>query len=241
MASGFVQSNGAQIYYEVHGAATSGAAAPLVFLHGNGEDSRYFAPQVAHFAERYKVVTIDSRAHGQSTRGNGALSFAAMAGDVLATLNHLSIDRAAVVGFSDGGNAALHVALAAPERVQALVIIGANLFPRGMKAGAHLFITAGYAWRCLKGIFSKAARAARERWALMVFHPRLTADAISAIHAPTLVVAGEHDVIRESHTRLIASAIPAATLKIIPRADHFLTSKKPDVFNAIVEKFLTQL
>jgi pimeloyl-ACP methyl ester carboxylesterase len=230
---GFVDSQGAQIYYRV-----CGTGAPLVLLHGNSEDCRYFDRQTAFFAASRTVVLIDSRAHGQSTRGDRPPNFPTMAGDVLAVLDHLLIAQAAVAGFSDGGNTALHVALAAPERVAALVLVGANLFPMGLTRGAYMAVLAGYVGRAVGGLFSARRRAAAERWALMAFHPALAPDDLRPLRMPALVVAGEHDMIRTSHTRLIAASIEGATLRIIPGADHFLISKMPNRFNRIVADFL---
>jgi pimeloyl-ACP methyl ester carboxylesterase len=232
--SGRVASGDVQIYYEVRGAGT-----PLVFLHGNSEDGRYFDRQAAFFAEHYRVVVIDSRGHGRSTCGRrGALPFAAMAGDVLAVLDALAIDRAAIVGFSDGGNVALHLALATPERLRAMVLVGANLSPAGMKRSARALITAGYVGYALRAPFSAKARAAKARWALMVFHPRLTAGDIAVIGVPTLVMAGERDVVRERHTRLIADTIRDAALQVVPGAGHFIATEQPERFQAAVFDFL---
>ncbi|MDR0730004.1 MAG: alpha/beta hydrolase [Prevotellaceae bacterium] len=230
---GFAVSNGAQIHYEVYGAGL-----PLALLHGNSEDSRYFDRQIPFFATHYTVVAIDSRAHGQSTRGDRPLDFHTMADDVVATLDHLSITQAALLGFSDGGNTALHVALTVPERVRALILAGANLFPKGMTRSAYAQVLAGYIGYRAGGLFSSCARAAAERWALMAFHPKLTPDDLAPLCIPILVIAGEHDMIRQTHTRLIASAIDNATLRIIPNAGHFIADKMPDLFNRTVEAFL---
>jgi pimeloyl-ACP methyl ester carboxylesterase len=231
---GFAVSGGAQIHYEVYGAGL-----PLVLLHGNSEDSRYFDRQIPFFAAHYTVVAIDSRAHGKSTRGDRPLDFRTMADDVLAVLDRLSITQAVLLGFSDGGNTALHVALAAPERVRALILVGANLFPKGLTRSAYAQVLAGYIGYTVGGLFSSRARAAAARWALMAFHPKLSPGDLAPLRLPTLVVAGEHDMIREAHTRLIASAIEGATLRIVPRADHFVAGKMPDVFNRTVAEFLT--
>ncbi|MDR1681190.1 MAG: alpha/beta hydrolase [Prevotellaceae bacterium] len=235
-AKGFADSGGAQIHYTV-----CGAGFPLVLLHGNSEESRYFDRQIPFFAANYTVVAIDSRAHGLSTRGNRPLNFQTMAADVLAVLDRLSIAQAIILGFSDGGNTALHVAIMAPERVRALVLVGANLSPKGMTRRAYAQVLAGYIGYRAGGLVSSRARAAAERWALMVFHPKLTPCDLAPLRLPTLVIAGEHDMIRPSHTRLIAAAIDRATLQIIPHADHFVAGKMPDIFNRTVEAFLQSI
>ncbi|MDR2362629.1 MAG: alpha/beta hydrolase [Prevotellaceae bacterium] len=230
---GFVISGGAQIHYVVYGSGY-----PLTLLHGNGEDSRYFERQIAFFATRYTVIAIDSRSHGQSTRGDCPLHFYTMAADVISVLDHLSIARTALLGFSDGGNTSLHIALTAPERVGALILAGANLFPKGLTWRAYMQVLAGYAVYRTGGLFLSRARAAAERWALMAFHPKLCAGDLISLRIPTLVMAGERDVIRQAHTRLIASSIDGAILRIIPRAGHFIADRSPGIFNQTVDDFL---
>ncbi len=231
--TGFAAAHGAQIYYEVHGRGE-----PLVLLHGNSEDSRFFAHQIPFFKQRYKVIAIDSRAHGRSTRGPVPLDFYTMAGDVLAVLDNLGIDKAHLFGFSDGGNLALHVALTAPERVAALIVLGANLSPGGIKWWSQAGVVAVYGWLAMKSVFSKAAKTKKACWGLMVHQPKLTPADMAAVQAPTLVMAGDKDLVRDTHTRAIAAAIPHAELYIIVHADHFVAAKKPNVVNGLVERFL---
>ena len=104
-------SHGATLYYEV-----TGQGHPLVLLHGNGEDSTYFEHQVPVFSQLYQVIAIDTRAHGRSTRGNAPLDFYLFADDVIAVLDDLGLQKAHILGFSDGGNIALHTVLKYPAQ-----------------------------------------------------------------------------------------------------------------------------
>jgi pimeloyl-ACP methyl ester carboxylesterase len=234
--SGFVPSNGAQIHY-----TTAGRGQALVLLHGNGEDAGYFAQQVPFFSPYYRVIAIDSRAHGRSTRGHGPLDFAVMASDVVAVLDALNITQAHVLGFSDGGNIALQLALTQPERLLSLTLVGANLHPAGMTRGTRLLVMANYVRLSAQAIFSPKARQGKEVWALMVFHPQWQVQDIAHLQVPTMVIAGEKDMIKASHTRAIARAIENARLYIILQADHFVAYKKPEVFNPLVAKFLAEI
>lgn len=104
----------------------------LLLLHGNGEDHTCFQKQFAAFSERFRVIAMDSRGHGESSAGSG-VTIAKIAEDAAAVLGALGIERASVVGFSDGANAALGLALSHPGMVEKLALAGANLFPAGVK------------------------------------------------------------------------------------------------------------
>ena len=77
-----------------------------------------------------------------------------------------------------------------------------------------------------------------EIYGLMIHHPNLTFDMLAQIHTPTLILAGEHDMIAPAHTQGIAEAIEGAELFIVADGDHFIAAKMPDVFNALVMDFL---
>ena len=117
---------------------------PLILLHGNGEDHTYFKDQIRFFSEKYRVIAIDTRGHGQSPRGDGEFSLSRFADDLYDFMIERKIEKAHLLGFSDGGNIALLFALAHPERVCKLILNGANLDPSGLKESTRLPIETGY-------------------------------------------------------------------------------------------------
>ena len=154
-----------------------------------------------------------------------------------AFMDERGIGRAHVLGFSDGGNIALVFALAHPERVGKLVLNGANLDGRGVRASVQLPIVAGYRAASLFGRRSEQARRKAEMLGLMVNDPNIAPAELAELGVPTLVVAGTRDMIKEAHTRLIATSIPNAQLAFV-EGDHFVAHKSPGAFNAVVEGFL---
>lgn len=232
---GFVAANGARLHYEIHGEGE-----PLVLLHGNSEDLGYFAAQIPAFAEHYRVIALDTRAHGQSTRGDGPLDFPRFADDVCAVLDVLGIDGAHIVGYSDGGNTALTLALRRPERVRSLIVNGANLDPHGLGWKFRIPVTA--VWLLTAPIARLSSELARrhELLGLMVRHPHIPAGGLSAITVPALVIVGERDPIPRRHTELIARSIPGAELVIVPDAGHPCAAERPAVFNAVVLDFVAR-
>lgn len=217
----------------------TGDGEPLVLLHGNGEDGTYFAHQIAHFSQRFRVLALDTRGHGKSPRGEAPFTIRQFARDLLAFLDARGIERAHLLGFSDGGNIALVFALAHPERVEKLVLNGANLNTRGVKRSVQVPIELGYRMARLFAGLSAKARANAEMLGLMVNDPNVAPEELAALTAPTLVIAGENDMIREDHTRLIAERIPNARLAFVP-GDHFVAAKNPAAFNREVERFLLE-
>ena len=217
----------------------TGSGEPLVLLHGNGEDGTYFAHQIAHFSQRFRVLALDTRGHGKSPRGEAPFTIRQFARDLLAFLDARDIERAHLLGFSDGGNIALVFALAHPERVGKLVLNGANLNARGVKRSVQVPIELGYRMARLFAGLSAKARANAEMLGLMVNDPNVAPEELAALTAPTLVIAGENDMIREDHTRLIAERIPNARLAFVP-GDHFVAAKNPAAFNREVERFLLE-
>lgn len=217
----------------------AGSGEPLLLLHGNGEDSSYFVHQIAFFSRDYRVIAVDTRGHGQSPRGEAPFTIRQFAQDLLELMDLLKLEKAHILGFSDGGNIALVFALAYPQRVDRLIVNGANLYPRGVRWTVQLPIEIGF--RIARRSADKSPEACRhaELLGLMVNDPNLSAEQLSAIRARTLVIAGTRDMIRRSHTELIAGSIPGAKLAFV-EGDHFIANRCPEEFNRIVSAFLKE-
>lgn len=214
-----------------------GAGEALILLHGNGEDLHYFERQIAFFSSKYHTIALDTRGHGRSPRGVAPFTIRQFAEDLRAFMDENDIPRAHLLGFSDGGNIALRFALDHPERVNRLILNGANLFPAGVKRSTQLPIEIAYRAATRFAARSPKARRNAERLGLMVNEPDVSPDALKDLHIPTLVIAGTRDVIRAQHTRLIAASLPDARLVLLP-GGHFIAAKAPDAFNAAVARFL---
>jgi 3-oxoadipate enol-lactonase len=114
----FADVNGQHVYYE----DTGGDGPPVIFSHGFLMDHEMFAPQVAALSDAFRCIVWDERGFGQ-TPATAPFTYYDSAADCLAVLDHLGLERAVLAGMSQGGFLALRAALAAPERVQALVLI----------------------------------------------------------------------------------------------------------------------
>lgn len=211
-----------------------GSGENLILLHGNGGSSAYFERQVPFFEQYYRVITVDTRGHGLSSRGEGELTLSRIADDLLEVLDFLKIEKANILGFSDGGNIAIVFALKYPDRVKRLVLNGANLYPSGATFKANAYSVRSY----IKSFFRKNGKLKREVIALMTKEPRIDPASLSAIRAPTLVIAGDRDLIKTDHTRLIADSIKGSRLCIMEGGDHFIAWERADEYNKIVFDFL---
>lgn len=147
------------------------------------------------------------------------------------------IAKAHLLGFSDGGNIALTFALKHPDMVGCLVLNGANIDPSGVKRSVQLPIEIGYRIARRAAVKSEKARPNAEMLGLMVNEPHINPAELKNLRMSVLVIVGTHDMIKRSHTELIAASIPGAKLRFI-KGDHFIANKNPDDFNRAVDEFL---
>ncbi len=220
------------LYYE-----EKGIKEPFILLHGNGEDGSYFKNQLDYFSDRYRVIALDTRGHGKSPRGTKPFTIEQFSCDLYDFMADLEISNAVILGFSDGANIAMKFAIKYPDKVKALILNGGNLNPKGVKRATQIPIEIGYKIAKHFAKKSPAAKKNAEILGLMVNEPHIALDELSKITAPTLVICGKHDMIKESHTKEIAKHIPNAKLSIM-EGNHFIANKKYIPFNKEVESFL---
>lgn len=154
-------------------------------------------------------------------------------------LDSLGIGRAHILGFSDGGNVALYIALKAPERIISLVLSGANADPSGIVPKDLAYLNRTRHLLKLKSLFSAADKKRLEIWDLMLNEPNFTEKELSSIKLPTLITAGEHDMITKEHTDYMHQCIKNSEFHIFSGCNHFVNSKQPELYNKTVLNFLT--
>lgn len=212
----------------------------VLFLHGNGSTPHDFDCQYPAFAERYRVITMDSRGQGRSTFGGEPFSLARIADDIPAVLDALGETAVHVVGFSDGGNIGLLLALCHPERMKRFVCSGANLFPEGLKPEVLADIRADYRRQEERAPFDEAAARELKILGLMTEEPHISPASLKRVTVPTLIMAGDNDMISGGHTRLIARSLPNARLCIVPDSGHFTFSDQPEFVTRTMLDFLKE-
>lgn len=217
--------------------AEQGAGFPLILLHGNGEDASYFERQMSYFSSTYRVIAIDTRGHGKSPRGTGPFTIDRFAEDLKEFLDGMGIQKAHILGFSDGGNIALTFALKYGNYIEKMVVNGANLYPGGVKRSVQIPICIGYGMASFMAMFHKSALWKKELLGLMVTQPDIAPEQLRTVTAQTLVLVGSRDMIKDSHSRLIADSLMHGTYCCV-EGTHFIARENPDAFNRAVEQFL---
>lgn len=216
-----------------------GSGFPLILLHGNGENAGYFEYQIEYFSASYRVIAIDTRGHGKSPRGTEPFTIVQFAQDLKDFLDGMGIQRAHILGFSDGGNIALAFALKYSGYIEKLILNGANLNPGGVKKTVQLPICIEYGMVSLAALFSKKAIQKKELLGLMVTQPDIAPEQLKLVEPQTLVLVGNRDMIKDGHSRLIADSLKHGTYCCL-EGTHFIAHENPEAFNRAVERFLKE-
>jgi len=233
-------------YYTIRGfkmyVEAYGQGHPLHIIHGNGGSISNFSNQIPYFSKKYKVIVADSRAQGKSGDKSDSLSYEMMADDYAALLDAMKIDSAYVIGWSDGGINGLLLSIRHPEKVKKLAVTGANLWPDTTAVFDDVEQLVLPAYAMLKNKQDKNEKEKGE-WKLMrllVEEPHIPLSDLQKIAVPTLVIGGDHDVIKPEHTLLIAQNIPQSYLWILPNSGHSTPIIYKDEFNKKVDEFFTR-
>jgi len=228
--------NGINIYFEEYGEGQ-----PLLLLHGNSSSISLFEKQIPEFAKQFHVIAVDTRGQGKSTEDGKLYTYDLFAEDMNALLDYLHLDSVNIVGWSDGGNTGLIMAMKYPSKVKRLVTMGANVFIDKTVVEKWVFKELNKQMRKeLNGDTSAWGKNRKRLVTMLLTEPKHQFEELKSISCPVLVVAGEKDVIKEGHTRSIAANIPNSTLLIALAETHYFPSENSKVFNAAVLDFFTK-
>lgn len=227
-----------KLFYTDNGAENG--KAPLILLHGNGGNASSFFYVVDHFAKKRRVITIDTRGHGRTPRGEGEFTLNRFADDLYAFMGEMNIKKAVIVGYSDGGNIAMIFGSQHPEMVEGMILNGANMFPSGLcdkdlKSIVTSYKKAKKAHR--RSPQNKGVIAELELLSLMVKEPNLTKEDLAVIYAPSLVLVGSRDAIKQSHSEFIAECLPVSRFKIVEGGHNIVKTNSADYISAMEEFF----
>jgi pimeloyl-ACP methyl ester carboxylesterase len=239
----YLDANGIRMYYEVHGHGS-----PLLLVHGGAGNGMQFEKQLPAFTARHRCIVPDCCAQGRTTDRPAPLTYHAMAEDMIALLDHLRVQRVDVMGWSDGGDIGLDLAINHPDRIDHLVTFGANFQPDGLNpqdvewnntANADSFGPGmKQGWTELNPQPEHYEQAMNKIIAMWRTQPNWSFADLGRIRAKTLVCAGDHDLIRPDHTAQLAGAIPGAQMWIVPNASHSAMIERPELVNPRVLDFL---
>ena len=232
-AGNYIKLSDAILYYEIYGSGE-----PLLLLHGNSQSIYAFTKQIPELSKKYKVIAVDTRGQGKSTdESAGSLTYEKFADDMKQLLDSLHISKTNILGWSDGGNTALIMAIKYPSYVNKLAITGANLLPTTDAVDGRILKSIKEERDRIKGTDQHSIKRKR-LMTLLLDEPHISVENLKKIQAPTLVMAGEKDMIKEKHTRTIADNIPNSKLMIFKDATHYVPVEKVKEFNNAVIEFL---
>lgn len=238
---GYVEHEGARIWYAAYG---SGPA--VILLHGGLGHSGNWGYQVPALVQGgYRAVVIDSRGHGRSTRDERPFSYELMASDVAAVMDSLHLERAALVGWSDGACTALVLADQTPARAAGVFFFACNMDPSGTKEIEFTPILQ----RCISRHMQDYAQLSvtpdafdelSDAVGLMQrTQPNYSAQDLAAIGVPVAIVQSEHDeFIKREHAEYLARSIPGAEFILLQDVSHFAPLQRPEQFNSVMLAFL---
>ncbi len=238
---GYVEHEGARIWYTAYGSGS-----PMILLHGGLGHSGNWGYQVpALIGSGYRVVLIDSRGHGRSTRDARPFSYELMASDVLAVMDVLHLEKAVVVGWSDGACTALILAAKVPSRIAGVFFFACNMDP----SGVNPFEATPALNRCFDRHAKDYAQlsATPEHFKDFVedvglmqrTQPNYSTHDLAKISVPVVIVQSEHDeFIKREHAEYLAKAIPDAEFIALNGVSHFAPLQKPEQFNTAILEFV---
>jgi len=246
-AGDYVNAGGVRTYYEVHGTGE-----PLVLLHGGLCTVETLDGLTPVLAEQYRVYAPERRGHGRTADVAGPLTYQNMAADTIAWMDALGLSHTRLVGYSDGGNVALEVALRRPDLVAKLVVMGAAARVDGFVPEQ---IELGRRWRGkpsppmfgqFKSLYGAVSPDGPDHFEVMfaksgeLWHSgwSMTEDQLGAIGAPALVLLADDDVLTVEHAAAMARELGDAQLAVVPGTSHALLFEKPDLVNRLILDFL---
>lgn len=252
--SGYAAINGLNMYSEIHGSGFM----PLVLIHGGGSTiESTFGTLLPLLAKDNKVIAVELQAHGRTSDREGPESFEQDADDVAALLRHLGVEKANILGFSNGGTTTLQIAIRHVQLVNKIVVISANYTRDGMMPGffegmqqatlhnmpqplQDAYLKVNPDKQGLQTMFEKD----RDR---MIHFKDIPDEYLQAIKVPSLLMVGDKDVMSVAHVLKMSQLIPDAQLIVMPGAHGAFIgevcsavqgSKAPATAAALIQEFL---
>ena len=245
--------NGLKLYYEIHGSGR-----PLVLVHGGGSTiESTFGRVLPYLAKTHQVIAVELQAHGHTKDIDRPLSFEQDADDVAALLKQLRVEKADLMGFSNGATTCIQVAIRHPNLVNKLVLASATYKRSGMPSGffegfknaslkmmprplQEAYLKANPDPKGLQSMFDRDV-------ARMAAFKDISDSDIKSIEAPTLVLNGDADVVHAEHALELSRTLPHARLAILPSGHgHYIgeiespdkNSELPILVITMIEDFL---
>ena len=220
----------------------------VLLLHGGLSNTDSFADvMIPPLEDSFHLFAYDRTGHGRSADQPGSFHFDFQRDEAIAFITEVIKEPVHLVGYSDGANIALMVAITRPDLVKSIVSIAANFNADGIvelpvfdPAGISDEDRAEYAEMSPDSPETLEIKIAKmhEIWKV---EPNIEITDIAQISVPTLVMAGDDDVVKHSHSIELYEALPLGQLAIVPGTSHGLVKEKPEIVTAMIKSFLSDL
>jgi len=246
--TGYADVNGLHLYYE-----TYGSGAPLVLLHGGMLTiDLNFASLIPTLAQTHTVIGVEMQGHGRTANIDREITYANLATDIVALLDHLGIERAAVLGHSMGGGVALELAVNHPDRVSAIVPISASVSKDGMHPDlldpstfeTSSIMPTAQDFADFKGAYERLSPHPEQFDAFLMSLSGMDSDfagwtdeQLAGISCPVLIVQGDNDFTTVPHAGVMLAKIPNSTLAVIPATTHMQVTRRDTILLPVLEQF----
>ena len=246
--TGYADVNGLHLYYE-----TYGSGAPLVLLHGGMLTiDLNFASLIPTLAQTHTVIGVEMQGHGRTANIDREITYANLATDIVALLDYLGIERAAVLGHSMGGGVALELAVNHPDRVSAIVPISASVSKDGMHPDlldpstfeTSSIMPTAQDFADFKGAYERLSPHPEQFDAFLMSLSGMDSDfagwsdeQLAGISCPVLIVQGDNDFTTVPHAGVMLAKIPNSTLAVIPATTHMQVTRRDTILLPVLEQF----
>jgi len=247
-ATGYADVNGLHLYYE-----TYGSGAPLVLLHGGMLTiDLNFATLIPTLAQTHTVIGVEMQGHGRTANIDREITYPNLASDVVALLDHLGIERAAVLGHSMGGGVALELAVSHSDRVSAIVPISASVSKDGMHPDlldpstfeTSPIMPTAQDFADFKEAYQRLSPHPEQFDAFLMSLSAMDSDfagwtdeQLAAISCPVLIVQGDTDFTLIAHAGVMLAKIPGSALAVVPSSTHMQVTRRDTILLPILERF----
>ena len=243
-AGHYASVHGLKMYYEVHGKGPA-----LLLLHPGMGAIPAWPAAIEYFSKSYQVIAPEQMGHGRTADNPKRLmNYHDMAEDTAELLRQLKVESVYVIGFSDGGVVGLDLAIHHPKLVRKLAASGANRRPDVPKPGETPPVPPPELMKFIQDLYERLSPDGPDHFPVVLARlqkmqetqPNFSNTQLAEISSPTLIIAGDHDLLSPEDTTEIWRAIPEAQLWIAPNSDHGLPMVKPELFNQTVETFFKE-
>lgn len=233
--------NGLNMYYEIHGSGT-----PLLYLHGGGLCTDAHKNEINFLSQNYKVIAADRQGQGRTADIDKEISYEEMAISQLELLKYLMIDSCIVYGNSDGGPVALYMAIKSPKTVTKLILEGTGYHYSGTEEKWTKLLESATPEMYQNDFHNELSPNGSEYWptiftklkSMWLNSPVLTPMELNNITCPTLIIAGDRDMVKIEHTVSLYKSIPNASLFIVPSTSHGAMVENPKIVKPVVSDFI---